>query len=208
MNKKQKTEKCREILYRYSVNENISNDEDIQFLLSIFENHSEWDLKKGKGIKSISVIKNQFNRCFQLNRIDGTFTDISFIHSITNHSKIAIIKKACRTAIRKNIVEFRNDNVLYGISVCPITYEVLTKENTHIDHYDLTFDSMFNLWMSIQNFDFIFSKVNQTNDNSFVTCFTDNSIINDFIIFHNTHSKLRAVSKYANLSILRYLNND
>jgi hypothetical protein len=207
MNKKQKTEKCREILYKYSVNENISNDEDIQFLLSIFENHSEWDSKQGVGIKSISVIKNQFNKCFQLNRIDGTFTDISFTHSISNRSKVGEVKKACRTAIRKHIVKFRDESVVYGVSVCPITNEVLTKENTHIDHYDLTFDLMFNLWVVQHDFDFLFSKVNETKDNCVVTCFTDASIIEDFINFHNLKSKLRAVSKNANLSILKYLTN-
>jgi hypothetical protein len=207
MNKRQKTEKCRDILYKYSVDENVSNDEDIQFLLSIFENHSEWDSKKGVGISSISVIKNQFNKCFQLNRIDGTFTDISFTHSISNRSKVSEVKNACRTAIRKHIVKFRDENVVYGVSVCPITNEILTKENTHIDHYDLTFDSMFNLWVVQHDFDFLYSKVNKTKDNCVVTCFTDNSIIEDFINFHNHKSKLRAVSKKANLSILKYLHN-
>ena len=206
MNKKQKTEKCREILYKYAVNENISNEEDIQFLLSIFENHSEWVFKQGVGIKSISVVKNMFNKCFQLNRIDGTFTDISFVHSITNRSKLAEIKKACRTAIRKEIVKFRDESVIFNASICPITSEVLTKENTHIDHYDLTFDLMFNLWVVQHDFDFLYSKVNETKDNCVVTCFTDGSIIEDFVNFHNQKSKLRAVSKNANLSILKILN--
>lgn len=207
MNKKQKTEKCREILYKYDVNCIVSNEDDIKFLLSIFENHSEWESKQGVGISSISIAKNQFNKCFQLNRIDGTFTDISFTHSITNRSKLAEIKKACRTAIRNHIVKFRDENVIFGISVCPITNEVLTKYNTHIDHYDLTFDLMFNLWVVQKDFDFLFSKINETKDNCVITCFTDASIIEDFINFHNNKSKLRAVSKNANLSILKYLNN-
>jgi len=207
MNKKQKTEKCREILYKYNVNSIVTNDEDIKFLLSIFENHSEWDSKQGDGINSISVIKNQYNKCFQLNRIDGTFTDISFTHSISNRSKVSEVKKACRSAIRECVAKYRNENVIYGTSVCPITGEVLNKDNTHIDHHDLTFDLMFNFWLVKYDFDFIFSKINKTKDNSVVTCFTDNSIIEDFIKFHNEKSKLRAVSKKANLSILKYLNN-
>lgn len=208
MNKTQKTEKCREILYKYPVNEDISNDEDINFLLSIFENHSEWESKQGVGIKSISVIKNQFNKCFQLNRIDGTFTDISFTHSISNRSKTTEVKAACRTAIRELITIYRNENVIFGVTLCPITGEVLTKENTHIDHYDLTFDSMFNLWVVKYDFDFLFSKVNKTKDNCVITCFTDDSIIEDFINFHNQNTKLRAVSRKANLSVLRYLKNN
>jgi hypothetical protein len=204
MNKKQKTEKCREILYKYNVNSFVSDEEDIEFLLSIFVGHSEWEQKKGVGIESISIIKNQFNKCFQINRIDGTCTDISFIHSITNHSKIYEIKKACRTAIAPQVQKFREDNVIYGISTCPITGEVLIKENTHIDHFDLTFNSMFNLWITQYDEKFLYLKINETKDSEITTYFTDNSINNNFIDFHNANSKLRAVSKIANLSNLRY----
>ena len=207
MNKKQKTEKCRDVLYRHSVNQVIDNEDDIRFLLSIFENHSEWEIKKGVGVLSISVIKNHFNKCFQLNRLDGTFTDISFVHSITNRSKLAEVKKACRSAIRKHIVKFRSENVIYGVSICPISGDVLTKENTHIDHYDLTFDLMFNLWVIQYDFDFLYSKINDTKDNCVETYFTDSLIIENFVNFHNHKSKLRAVSQKANLSILKYFNN-
>ena len=131
MNNKQKTEKCREILYKYNENHKIDNENDINFLLSIFEGHSEWDSKQGTGIESISVIKNMFNKCFQLNRIDGTSTDISFTHSISNRSKVSDIKKACRSAIRSEIVKFRNENVVFDCSLCPITNVILTKKYSH-----------------------------------------------------------------------------
>lgn len=204
MNKKQKTEKCREILYKYNLNSIITDEDELYFLLSVFSNHSEWDSKKGIGIESISIINTFFKtRCFQLNRIDGTFTDISFTHSITNRSKINDVKRACRNAIKECISKFRDDNVVFGISKCPITNEILTQDNTHIDHYDLTFDTMFNLWVVKYNFDVLFSKVNVTKDNCFETYFTDEAVINHFVSFHNEKSKLRAVSKRANLSILK-----
>jgi hypothetical protein len=93
MNKKQQIEQCRKILYGYNVNETITKEEDIEYLLSIFENHTEWELKKGVGIQSISIMKNVYNKCFQLNRIDGSSTDISFMHCISSLSKDDIIKK-------------------------------------------------------------------------------------------------------------------
>lgn len=209
MNKKDKIERCRHILYKYNVGDTITDINDGYFLLSIFKNHSEWETKKGVGISTISVINNFFKtRCFQLNRIDGTSTDISFTHSISNVSKISEIKKACRTAIRDEIVKFRNANVEFGKTTCAFTNEILTSENTHIDHYDLSFDEMFNIWSSTQNLDYLHSKINETEDNSFTTYFTDSSIINDFVKFHNENCKLRAVSKTANLSILKTLNNN
>lgn len=204
MNKKQKIEKCREILnLKYKVNQVISNPLDEEFLLSIFEGHNEWDIKKGVGIKSISIAKNIFNNCFQVNRIDGSFTDISFMNSITNRSKVYEIKKACRNSIRDYIVKFRNENVVFGVSTCPFTREILTLQNTHIDHYDLAFDKMFNLWVLNYDIEFLYSKINETKDNSVITYFIDNQIINEFREFHHKNSKLRPVSKIANLSILK-----
>jgi hypothetical protein len=206
MNKKQKIEKCREILYKYRINCIIENDEDIQFLLSIFENHPEWASKQGVGIKSISTVFTQYynNRCFQLNRIDGSFTDISFTKIISKPSDRSEVKKACRTAVKECVIKYRNENVIYGKSICPITGEILTKENTHIDHYDLTFDLMFENWIKKYDINFLLSKINETTDNSVITCFTDKSIIDDFISYHNENSKLRAVTKNANLSILNH----
>jgi hypothetical protein len=203
MNKKQKTEKCRNLLFKYSVNQPITNDEEIAFLFSIFQNHPDWEIKEGVGIQSISIAKNKLGRCFQLNRINGTYTDISFHKCITNKSKISEIKKACRSSILGEIISFKNNNVVFGKTRCPITNDILFRENTHIDHYDLTFDEMFNLWIVKQDFDFIFSKVNPSKDNCTATYFIDKQIVNDFIRFHNQNSKLRAVSIKANLSILK-----
>lgn len=205
MNKKQKTEKCREILYKNKLNESV-NDEDKEFLISIFENHSEWGSKKGVGIKSISVINNSFNKCFQINRIDGSFTDISFVHSISNQSKVYDVKKACRNAIQKEVQDFRDNNVQYGVTVCPFSKEILNKDNTHVDHYNLTFNEVYNLWIQNHDFDVIFSKINKTSDNSVLTFFTDKSIDADFLKFHNANSNLRAVSKNTNLSTLKLRN--
>ena len=186
-------------------NSMVSKEEDIKFLLWIFENHPEWELKEGVGISSISIQKNMYNRCFQLNRVDGSSTDISYTKCISSRSKLAQVKSACRYAISSHIIAFRNDNVVFGVTACPFTGEVLTRENTHIDHYDMTFEEMFKLWVGKYDIDFLFSKINETKDNCVITCFTDKSIVSDFIQFHNDNTQLRAVSKAANLSLLKYL---
>jgi hypothetical protein len=207
MNKKQKLEKCKSILHKYPINSIIDDTSDVLFLLSIFENHPEWELKQGVGIESISIIKTEYNnRCFQLHRIDGSCTDISYISSINKPSKLQQIKSACRRAISNQIIQFRTENVIYGSSKCPITQEVLTMENTHIDHYDLPFEEMFANWLKRYEIEYLFSKINETADNDIITCFTDEVIIEDFINYQNENSKLRAVSRRANLSTLRIMN--
>jgi hypothetical protein len=203
MTKKQKTERCREILHAHKPGEAVTNADDIDFLLSVFEGHSEWDTKQGAGVRSISVMRNQYNKCFQINRVDGSSTDISFVHSITNRTPLADIRKACRDAIRPDVVQYRKENVVYGVTTCPITGETLTEANTHIDHYDLPFDAMFRLWAERYDVAYLHARVNESADNSVVTRFTDPELVNDFRQFHAQHSRLRAVSQSANLSILK-----
>ena len=52
MNKKKKIEKSREILKKYT-NE-VTDLNDYNFLLDLFRNHADWDLKKGVGVNIIS----------------------------------------------------------------------------------------------------------------------------------------------------------
>lgn len=204
MNKKQLNEKCKEILNGLEVGDYVCDPNDLEFLLSVFEGHQEWEGKQGCGIKGVFVDKTDFGgRCFWLDRFDGTITDISYIKSITPPTKLADINKACRTAIQPIIKEFRNKNVTFGETRCPFTNEILTYSNTHIDHYDLMFYELFKLWIDKYNIDEIYNVVNKSTDGDVNTRFTDYAIEQDFIKFHNANTHLRAVSKKANLSILK-----
>jgi hypothetical protein len=208
MTKQEKTKRCREILYKYSLNSPISDFNEVKFLQSIFEGHSEWEQKKGSGIDYISTQMTQYNnKCFVIHRMDGSSTDISFTKSITNKSKKSEIKDACRYSIESIIINFRNENVIYGETKCPVTNEILYKNDIHIDHYDLTFNELFNIWIEKYDENFLYSKINRTKDNSIITEFTDNEITNDFILFHNNNTNLRAVTKFGNLSVLKKIMN-
>ena len=207
MTKKDKTKKCQEILYKYEAGQKVSDTNEFDFLISIFEGHTEWEEKKGIGIDYITTKITEYkNRCFEIHLIDGTYNDISYTHAIKNRSIRSQIKAACRTAIKHIISDFRKKNVVWGVTICPITKEILTPDNTHIDHYNLTFNDIYEKW--IKNYDekFLILLLNATDDNSEETKFTDNKIIEDFIQFHNNNTHLRVVSKKANLSTLKKAN--
>ena len=209
MTKKEKTEKCRMILY--STKDIVLHVSDFEFLLEVFEGHEQWEQKKGCGVNFISVGLSPYKtKCFFINRVDGSKTDISFGSAITNPTPIKKVKSACRFAIREEIVNFRKENVVYNETKCPFTGYVLTQYNTHIDHYDLTFDEMFNKWVSQEEIvlDYLIEQIEETKDNEFETKFKDKDIEIDFIRFHNANSKLRSVSSTANLSMLRHKPNN
>jgi hypothetical protein len=204
MTKKDQTQYCRIILLNAKLNELLTNHSDIQFLMDLFESHPEWEFKKGAGINGIKVILSNYkNRCFELQRVDGTKTDISFTVCISKTSILSYIKKACRNAIRNEIVLFRDANVKFGISVCPFTNEILTKDNCHIDHFDMKFNQMVNFWINLKGVEYLYNQIEETKDNNFDTCFNKQDLIDEFIKYHNSNTHLRAVSITANLSFLK-----
>lgn len=201
---KDKKQKCKDILNKYDIGHIIKDE--LSFLISLFKNHPEWEVKRGVGGKNIFIGKDNYgHRCFYITRKDNTITDISYIKSISGKKDSDLIKinKACRTAIRSEIVNFRNKNVIYGATRCSVTNDILTKENTHIDHYDFTFDYMFKNWIANKDVKELVKCLNKDKDLTQGYYFIDRLIKNDFINFHNTNCKLRAVTKYANLSILK-----
>ena len=198
MTKKEKTEKCREVLYRNKGK--VESIEDIEFLYSIFECHAQWEQKKGCGVDYFYVGKSEYNNaCFFIMRTDGSTTDISFGSAIKEPSKINKVAKACRTAIEPEIKAFR-ETVIYGFQCCPLSGDILTRGNTHIDHYDLSFKELFDRWLNAWEIDNLHDNyVCETKDNECKTYFTDQRIIDDFVSFHNNNTHLRAVTKEANL---------
>ena len=201
MTKKYQKEKCQEILNRYPIDHTIKDERN--FLLSVFRNHPDWEQKRGKGGRRIFIGKDQYNhRCFFIERVDNTIVDISFLKSINgkNRSQLETIKRACRTAIVPEIQNFKSKNVIFGKTKCVISNEILTKDNINIDHYDLKFSEMFELWMKKQDIKRLLINIESKDQTD---CFINNEILNDFINFHNENCKLRAVTKHVNQTILK-----
>ena len=201
-NKKEKTKLCKYILDNSDVR---VEDKYSRFLMKyIFPYHPEWKDKEGVGIDHIEVRPDGYgHKCFYLIRKDSTVTDISYLTSITPPSKKEQVRTACRTAIRPTITDIKNSVKLpYR---CPITGDIITSmEDIQIDHYDMEFNDVFELWIKDKDLDWLYEDVMKSNvDGSTITSFKDESIIKDFIEFHNTHTHLRVVSKKANLSVLK-----
>jgi hypothetical protein len=191
---------CRYILNRYPVGGKITDEDDELFLLDLFSRHPEWDQKQGVGVAALEIGQSEFRtKCFVLLRYDGSKTDISFMKCVSKPTPEQEVKQACRTAIRPTIYAFRNAHVIYGTTRCALTGEVLTRENTHIDHYDLTFDEMFRLWIKTQDLDRLVNQLAPSADNEYGYRFQDQQIIDEFIDFHDRHCQLRGVTREANL---------
>lgn len=202
LNKSQKTKICKYILNNTDC---VVEKKYSDFLVNnIFPTHPEWKKKVGVGIDHLEVRNTSYgNKCFFIIRTDGTITDISYPAAISPYNKTKDIMAACRNAVSSTIELLRRSTKLPF--VCPVTGEVVTdRSNMHIDHYDLTFKELFDLWMKDKDVDELYRRTLKSNmDDCVDTFFDDDKVILDFIQFHNSHTHLRAVSKNANLSVLK-----
>lgn len=204
MSKKENLEKVKAILNSYPLNKPIINE--FEFLCSVFGNHPSAEIKIGNGIAVITVRKSKFNsRCFYITRRDGSETDISYLQCFNGKpTKRAYVISACRNAIEPIVEKVRLLALEQKEYCCPITGEILVSGNIHIDHYDKTFAELFNEWVADKDIEYLYSKINDHSQDGCVDVwFTDQSIADEFIYFHNGNTHLRAVSRVANLSILR-----
>lgn len=193
--KKSIIDKCKYILNKTDINGSVT-DEEYEYLLDILPNHPDWDIKKGNGIKDIVVNKTNYsnkyceNRCFYIIRNDDTKIDISYLKAINNPSNKSIIKKACRDAIRQEIVNVKS-KINWGFDKCVISGEILYPHNTEIDHYDYPFNIVVENWINSKNEKMLL-------DNIVFGVFIDNEIIADFVTYHNANTHLRAIIKQEN----------
>src|SRR3990167_3359301 len=196
----QSIKKFREILRKYAPSEFLNHADFIE-TTSLLSNHPNWEKKKGQGILKIQVIIDQWkHKAFMVYRIDGSITDISFIIAARgkNDDILKRIKNACRVAIKPEIFKIK-DQVKFGIDRCIFTNEILTRENTHIDHYDLSFNEVVNSWLKIFQINYVASFLNDARQDMVIEDkFTNQSLIAEFIKFHDEHTHLRAISQQAN----------
>ena len=189
--KKSLIDRCREILYKY--NDKVTNPDDYNFLIELFNKHPNHTQKIGAGIDYIYVKPNKdfpSTRCFYIYRKDGSFTDISFNECISPSSSLKKIKTACRNSI--NDIIFQERKKIVFPFTCPITGLVCKSyEDVHIDHYDLTFDQLFNLWVKNKDLEYLLENINESMDNNSITEFINLDISKDFIEFHNRNTHLK-----------------
>lgn len=191
----------------YADNEMLDeNDHDLIF--SLLQLHPEACEKIGCGIKYFTVETQQEigrNRHFILHRLDGTYTDFSFISCIDGHSRRADVISALRQAVAPQIIEFKErffrDNL---VSICPYTQMTLSYDNCHVDHTPpLTFISLAEKWMAIHSLCWDDLEITPSQDRQLIALLTCPNQNSSWRAYHHSEAKLRVLSPRGNLSNAR-----
>jgi len=156
---------------------------DMTVLEDIFENHPDWDKKKGVGIRRMWVQKNEpySTYGFWIERIDGTKTDISYMEAIrsSGKSKTNGFKSALRLVIDNQIHDFRAVNNM--------------DETRHADH-DPSFESLVKRFVKENGVCDVSSA-----DGQIGVALADESYSAKWQAFHKKEAKLFNISREENL---------
>lgn len=195
------------ILYKYDEG-NFLEKQDFDFIYDLLiEGHHDPDRKIGCGVAGIFVHSNGYgNRGFFIKRLDGTETDFSYVKCIYKKSPLQDIKSACRTAIRDDIVKFREEFFSKnqdkdGFLICPLTKEKIALDNCHVDHVPPnTFNKIFSDWIITKGIEPKTIKLIGFADGEMTKKIVDKELENSFITFHRERMTLRITSQLGNLS--------
>ena len=201
--KKAAGDAIREVLYRYELSATLS-EEDVAFMASVLGNHPEFEQKVGCGVASFQVESNGPTRGFWITRVDGSRTDFSFLSCLTPPTAAQDARAGLRSEIRDQVVAFRDAAFASApLQRCAVTDEVVSATTCHVDHYDPTFLELVDRFLAAAGLTIEQIAVVPTSDGSTETRLANAELIEVWRTFHQTHARLRIVSRRANLSLLR-----
>lgn len=194
--------RCQTIISTLDDGEFVKND-DLIFLIGLFQHHDEWMIKSCKGVKGIKAQKNTYGtRGFLLVFSDETTDDISYMHAIkclrgerTRNllpQKLVDYKNAARSTITSDIRTFRDAQLALGI-ICPISNELVCRANCEVDHEPpLTFDKLLYDFTVDENINPLETVVGS--QEGIVPYFENAEISSKWITYHRENAKLRLLS--------------
>ena len=200
------TEAVREVLHRYPPGAMLTG-EDADFVADLLDRHPERDLKVGVGVASFHVQRDGWGGvCFGLTRTDGTRTDFGGISKcLEPPSPEARARAAFRNEVTSQVIAFRDGmREEHGSFVrCAVTNALIQIDDAHVDHADPTFEALLAGFLPTRGLALGVVDVQPTRDNETMALLADRALAKAWFDYHHTHKKLRIVSRYANLSLLR-----
>lgn len=175
--------------------------EEEKLLLGLLKYHPNYHNKLGVGIKGFKIKRTSYGKKgFFLYRLDGSYTDFSYLKCLNKISLLAKIKQACRNAIEQDIINFKIKKFNGRKEVkCALSGKDVTFNNCHVDHYGGSFIEIFNEWF--KNKKIIESDLNTSKDNEEIIYFTNDGLKQSFRKFHNNIANLRITHPEEHLKI-------
>lgn len=202
---KQALNYVRELLYILEHKKFVdSTSNEWTFLNDLLARHPDYKEKFGVGISKFLIGRNT-NGDIELNleRVDGSFSDVSWIKCVTGKATTALsnLKAAMRVEIDPQITDFKEENFRAGI-ICDLCSLEIYKMNDcnadHIKHFDilaLDFIRMYPAYPTV--------FVDQPLTNKAMFRDEDREYAENWSAYHQNIAELRLVHEKCNLKRTR-----
>ena len=196
------------MLNRYRPGERVS-DEDGLDLAALLERHTEYVAKVGCGISHFQVMMTgQGTQCFRIIRKDGSGTDFSYLHCISQRppSRKQEVAQAFRRAVRFDLYKARDDFFTThggsdGLVSCAVTDERISRDEAHMDHRPpMTFEVIVVTFLCGRGLSLDNVPLTTGKDDQFSPEVTDCHLSEDFRVYHARVAKLDLVKSSVNLA--------
>lgn len=198
----------KDMLGRYRPGDRVA-DLDSLDLAALLERHDEYETKVGAGVSHFEVMMTEHGTpCFKIVRADGSSTDFSYRHCITQRPPThkQEVDFAFRRAVRFDLYKARDDFFASnkdadGLIRCAETGELIGRDNSHMDHRaPMTFEVIVTTFLASRGMAVDNVPLTTGRDNQVSPELTDPVLSEAFRKYHADVAALDLVKDKANLS--------
>lgn len=202
------TEYFKEMLGRYKPGNQV-NDIDALDLAALLERHDEYPIKVGVGIDHFEVMMTEHGTpCFRIIRKDGSGTDFSYRHCITQRppTRKQEVSQAFRRVVRFDLYDARDKFIAAnvggdGLIVCAATKERIRPDQAHMDHRPpMTFEVIVTTFLGGRGMALDQVRITAGKDEQVAPELLDEALAVDFRTYHARVAQLDLVKNTINLS--------
>jgi hypothetical protein len=207
-NQSKAVEHFREILGRYRPGDRVSDDDALD-LSALLERHDEYAQKVGKGVDHFEVMATEHGtNCFRIVRIDGTGTDFSYRHCITQRppTRKQEVSAAFRRVVQLDLYAARDKFFSAhrgddGKVSCAVTGERILRDEAHMDHRPpMTFEVIVTTFLEGRGMSLDQVPITSGRDEQVSPEVTDEALAEAFRGYHSRVAKLDIVKSAINLA--------
>lgn len=196
------------MLNRYEPGDRL-NEKDALDVASLLERHTEFSAKVGSGVSYFQVMPTEHGtQCFRIVRKDGSGTDFSYRHCITQRppSRKQEVSQAFRRAVRFELYKardafFAKHGDADGSVTCGVTGQRITRDEAHMDHRPpMTFEVIVTTFLCGRGLSLNDVPLTTGQDNQVSPELTDEALSEAFRSYHASVARLDLVRNTVNLA--------
>ena len=198
----------RKMLNRYRPGDRVSEEDGLD-VAALLERHTEYVAKVGCGVDHFEIVMTEHGtQCFRIVRVNGTGTDFSYPHCISQRapSRKQEVSAAFRQAVKFDLYKARDAFFAThkdgeGCVTCAVSGERIRQDQAHMDHRPpMTFEVIVTTFLAHRGLSLDDVPLTTGQDDQVSPTITDEVMCEAFRGYHAKVARLDLVKDTINLA--------